>query len=255
MKLSVSMETLFGRNWTEDIAGNIATVKKAGYDAIEFLSWWDKDLDAITAATRDNGLEIACILTAPCLGDKASIPEFLEDLKRSIETANSIGCKNLVGQTGLVKMFLPEFEFWQNLIEASRRGAELLADGGITMIMEPVNTKVDHAGVFLSTSRDSFHYTRMVNSPNVKLLFDLYHMQIMDGNLLNTIRYHLGDIGHLHGAGIPGRHELHLGELNYRFIYDEVEKMGFDGYFGMEYKPTMPVLESLIHSRNVLLGL
>ncbi len=254
MKLSVSMETLFGRNWTENCAENIATVRKAEYDAIEFLTWWDKDLDAISSAAKDNGLDIACMLTnSPCMGDKSTRPQFLEDLKRSIEAAHKVGCTRLIGQSGLVKMFLSEYDFWQNMIETTRMAAEILEDAGITMIMEPVNTKVDHAGVFLSSTRDSFHFTRMVNSPNVKILFDLYHQQIMDGNLLDTVRFNLGDIGHFHGAGVPGRHELHLGELNYRYIVNEIEKMGYDGYFGMEYRPTMQSLESLVCSRKLLL--
>ena len=250
MKFSVSMETVFGRNWAEDAEKNIATVKEAGYDAIEFLTWWDKDTDKIKSIADSMGLEIAAILTnCGCMGDPKDCAAFLEDLKKSVEIAHKLGCPSLIGQSGLVKMFIPEATFWKNMIGAFREGAKILEGEGLTMIVEPVNTKVDHAGVFLATSKDSFYLTSMVGSPNVKILYDIYHMQITEGDILHTIQENLDAIGHMHAAGIPGRNELSKSEIDYSYVFRKIDEMGYTGYMGMEYKPTEDILTGLKASR------
>ncbi len=246
MKFSVCMETVFGRDWTKNMEANIALVKEAGYDAIEFLTWWDKDTDKIKAITDDLGLEIAAILTnCGCMGDPKVCETFLEDLKKSVDMAHKLNCPSVIGQSGLVRMFLPEADFWKNMINAFRQGAKILEDGGVTMVVEPVNTKVDHAGVFLATSRDSFYLTSMVGSHNVKILYDIYHMQITEGDILHTVEANLDAIGHMHAAGIPGRNELTKSEIDYAYVFQKLDQMGYTGYMGMEYRPMEDVLTGL----------
>ncbi len=253
MKLSVSMDTLFRPRDTESFLKGMETVKRAGYDAIEFLRWWDVDLKAVAAKKEELGLEVAAILTnCGCMGDAAAREPFLEDLKKSIEAAHILGCPNLIGQTGLTKMFLSEQTFWDNMIESFRQGGELLKDTDVTLIIEPVNTKVDHAGAFMDTSKDSFFLMRILNNPHVKILYDLYHMQITDGNLLETIQHNISRIGHFHAAGVPGRHEPEFSELNLPYIVREIEKLDYDGYLGMEYRPTMDPYESLVRTRELI---
>ena len=253
MKFSVCMESVFSKPDTAAFLRGMETVKAAGYEAIEFLSWWDKDVDAIKARADELGLEIAAILTkCPCMGEPGAEREFLSELEKTIEVARKLNCVRVVGQSGLSRMFLSELEFWKNMTNALRLAAPMLESAGITMIMEPVNVRTDHAGVFLSTSKDSFALTRIVNSPNIRILFDLYHQQITDGNLLETIRYNLDQIGHFHAAGCPGRNEITKGELNYGNIFRAIDKMGYDGYVGMEYKPTEDILEGLVKARALL---
>ena len=90
-----------------------------------------------------------------------------------------------------------------------------------------------------------------INSPNLKLLYDIYHMQIMSGNIIQTLRENIGSIGHIHCAGVPGRHELYMGELNYRNIFKTIDELKYDGYVGLEYFPTLKSEESLKRVREL----
>ena len=125
--------------------------------------------------------------------------------------------------------------------------SELLSfveQNNITIILEPLNT-VDHQGYFLDSSDFAAEIIREINHPNLKMLFDIYHMQMIEGNVINHIERHIDIIGHFHSAGVPGRHELYIGELNYRNIVKRIEELGYDGVFSLEYFPTVNSHESL----------
>ena len=123
---------------------------------------------------------------------------------------------------------------------------------GITLIVEPFNSRVDHPDYFLDNPETCVEVLRRVNSPNVKMLFDIYHMQIMYGNILLFVRQNLEHIGHFHIAGVPGRHEPVPSELDYAFILKEIDAMGYTGYFGLEYWPTGDAAASLERTRRAL---
>jgi hydroxypyruvate isomerase len=107
----------------------------------------------------------------------------------------------------------------------------------MTLLLEPLNIKVDHAGYFLSRTDEAFSIIHDVNHPSVKLLFDIYHQYITEGEVIEAIRGHIGSIGHFHAAGYPGRHELHIGEMDYARIFSAIEETGYSGYVGLEYFP------------------
>jgi hydroxypyruvate isomerase len=116
---------------------------------------------------------------------------------------------------------------------------------GVDLFLEVLNDKIDHPGYFLTSSDQGAEICREIASPRLKLLFDCYHMQIMEGDLCGHIRKNLDVIGHMHSAGHPGRHELWLGETNYPFLIAELGRMGYPGVFALEYMPTLPHEESL----------
>jgi hydroxypyruvate isomerase len=107
----------------------------------------------------------------------------------------------------------------QSLIEGLRACVPILEKEGVTLLIEPLNTRVNHQGYFLASSEEAFHIINQVGSPYVKILFDIYHQQITEGNVIANIRENIGLIGHFHAAGNPGRHELDNGELNYEQIF------------------------------------
>jgi hydroxypyruvate isomerase len=115
-------------------------------------------------------------------------------------------------------------------------------------LLEPLNTRVDHAGYFVTGSDQGADICRKLSSEKMKLVFDCYHMQIMEGDLLAHIRANLDVIGHFHSAGVPGRNEVFTGELNYPNIVQQIEQSGYDGVFALEYNPTMDHSESLRQS-------
>jgi hydroxypyruvate isomerase len=126
-----------------------------------------------------------------------------------------------------------------NLEQALSRAASIAEKAGFTLLLEPLNTHVDHAGYYLDSSAEAAELVRGVASPNLKLLYDIYHMQIMEGNLISTIQRHLDIIGHFHAAGVPGRAELDGGEIDYPRILQFLARSGYRGGFGLEYSPAL----------------
>ena len=120
-------------------------------------------------------------------------------------------------------------------------------------MIEPLNILVDHKGYFLWSSREAFDIIREVNHPLVKVVYDIYHQQIMEGNIIPSITQNLDCIAHLHSAGHPGRHELQLGENDYRVIFAAADQAGYQGACGLEYTPTMDSCESLREFRRLYL--
>jgi len=105
------------------------------------------------------------------------------------------------------------------------------------LVLEPLNVYVDHVGYYLYSSQEGFDIVEAVGSKNVKLLFDLYHQQIMEGNLIRNSTNNIYKIGHFHAAGSPGRHELYIGEVNYPEVFKAIDEAGYRGYVGFEYFP------------------
>ncbi len=131
------------------------------------------------------------------------------------------------------------------MVEGLKLLMEICEKESITILLEPFNTRVDHPDYFLDDPFLSVDIVKKVGSQNLKILYDIYHMQIMSGNLLGFISENIGYIGHFHIAGVPGRHEPYKGELNYRYIVDEIDRMWYKGFFGLEYWPSLDDEDSL----------
>ena len=132
-----------------------------------------------------------------------------------------------------------------SIVAGLKAAAPILESAGITLMIEPLNTYVNHPGYYLWSSSEAFDIVREVDSPSVKVIFDIYHQQVMEGNIIPNILGNLDLIAHLHGAGHPGRHEMQNGESNYSVIIDAVDKAGYRGALGLEYKPLLDPIESL----------
>jgi hydroxypyruvate isomerase len=133
----------------------------------------------------------------------------------------------------------------QSVMEGLRPTLEMAVKAGITLLLEPLNTAYDHPGYWLSSSDKGATICRKLNCPNMKLLFDCYHMQIMEGDVMKHIERNINVIGHFHSAGVPGRHELYNSELNYPFVIGQIEQLGYKGVLGLEYSPSVDDVESL----------
>ena len=208
-----------------------------GFEAVEFWSWWDTDLDAIARA----GQELEMTITTFCtkfvsLTDKSKRQLYLDGLKESIDAAKKCNVKTLISQAGDDTGEERERQM-ENLAEGLFAAVPYLEAAGITLVVEPLNLKVDHPGYFLSSSWEGFALVERVNSPKVKLLYDIYHQQITEGDLIPTIVKNIHHIGYFHAAGHPGRHELDTGEINYPNVFKAIEQTGYHGYVGLEYFP------------------
>ena len=127
----------------------------------------------------------------------------------------------------------------ENLENALGEAVGIAAKAGFTLLLEPLNTLVDHAGYYLDSTAAAAEIIRGINSPHLRLLYDVYHMQIMEGKVIATIERNIDIIGHFHSAGVPGRAELFDTELNYPAIVKRIDSLGYNGCFGLEYFPRM----------------
>lgn len=221
-------------------------IRATGANAYEFWSWWDQDVDAIVAAQCETSLKCAALCTyfIP-LTEPARREEYIDGLKKSIAVAKRLGCPTLISQLGNDTGF-PRVEQHQSIVEGLRACAPLLEDAEITLTIEPLNTLVNHPGYYLTSSAEGFEIVREVNSPRVRLLFDIYHQQITEGNLIANLTANAPLLGHIHAAGNPGRHEL-LGEneIHYPSVFAALKRTGYDKAVGLEYFPVGDPDESL----------
>jgi len=178
----------------------------------------------------------------------------LDSFEGIIELAGKIGCKSFISGAGNNVPGLGRQEAIENMIETLKACAVTAEKHGVTLILEPFNTRVDHPDYFLDDPHTCIEVLKAVDSSSVKMLYDIYHMQIMDGNVVAFIREHIRYIGHFHVAGVPGRNEPYECELNYPFILKQIEKLGYKGGVGLEYWPTIDPAESLKRTKAYLEG-
>ena len=253
-----------------DTGEKIKKVNKIGFQAIEFW-YWDheftgtelvpskKNIKEIAAVCKDLNVVVNdLVVNAPdgTIGGFLTKPEdqgkYLERLKETIEVAHQLNCKKMITCTGnevAGKSFQQQLD---SVTDTLTKAAEIAKKEGVMLVLEALNSYVDHPGYFLTSSATGFKIVKSVNSPNLKLLYDVYHMQIMEGNHIATIRENIDLIGHFHSASVPGRNELYLGEISYLPILKAINETGYDGYFGLEYFPTETDEESLKHTLEFL---
>jgi hydroxypyruvate isomerase len=243
-RLSVCIEMIF-----RDLpfAERIAAVKSAGLDVVEFWRWRDKDLDAIRAACERHGIAVSAfgMDTGGPMTVGGDIDALMTGVGESIEAAQKLGVKTLICTTGNEQPGKSRREQRDMVVAKLQAAAPLLEDAGVTAVLEPLNVLVDHAGYFLVSTQEGIEIVDEVGSPNVRLLFDIYHQQISEGNVLRNLLANLPKIGHIHAADNPGRHEPGTGELNYDVIFRKLDEAGYEGFVGLEYRPSGDPAESV----------
>lgn len=218
-----------------------AAVREAGIPAIEFWGWWDKDLEALQAARNTHQLDLsACCTKFISLVDPATRDDYLSGLADSIQAAQQLDTSILISQVGDFRPGVPREDQYASLVDGLKEAVPMLEKAGVTLVIEPLNELVDHAGYYLIRSDEAFEIIDEVGSPNVKVVFDIYHQQISEGHLIRNITEQLDKIGHFHAAGNPGRNELQRGEIHYPHVFQAIREAGFDGYVGLEYWPLSP---------------
>ena len=222
-----------------------AAAAAAGFAGVEFLFPYEHPAEAIAGRLREHGLTQALFNLPPgdwAGGERglATLPgreeEFRQGVGQAIGYARALGCATVHAMAGL----LPD--------EGHRAGRERLyvdnlrfaagecAAAGLTLLIEPINTR-DIPGYFLNRQGQARRIIEAVGASNLKLQLDLYHCQIMEGDLAHHVREFLPLAGHVQVAGVPGRHEPDVGEVNYRYLFDLLDELGYEGWVGCEYRP------------------
>ncbi len=250
MKLSVCIEPIGSEM---PFVERIGLAAAAGFTAVEFWNWQNKDIAAAAEAAKRHGVAVAAFVgSGNKLVDPGQRPTFLAEIRASIETARLLACPTLIVTAGAEQAGVTRQAQHDSIVAGLRETAPLVEDAGITLVLEPLNVLVNHKGHYLSTSAEGFQIVNEVGSPAVRLLFDIYHQQITEGNVTANMTENIDLIGHLHLADVPGRHEPGSGELNYVNILQSAAKAGYAKYAGLEYKPLLPAPESLRQVRQLL---
>lgn len=236
-RLSVCIDAIFTKLPFEE---RLAAVKTTGVTAFEFWGWRNRDLEGLAKKKEELGLHLAAFScdTGGALVAPGSKDRFMRPLKESIAAAQKLGSKRLIVTVGNELKELPRSEQHNNIVESFRVAAPVCEDAGIILCIEPLNVLVNHKGYYLATSAEAFQIIDEVGSPNVRLLFDIYHQQITEGNLIQNITRNIGKIAHFHVADVPGRHQPGTGEINYRNVFQRIAQAGYDGFAGLEMWPT-----------------
>lgn len=221
----------------------MTAAKQIGFDAMEMMQPEQIPL------VKQHGLEVALLVGHQALGDGMNNPEnhdrIAEELTASIKLAEANSVPILVCFSGNRRFGLSEIQGAEYCAEILARMAPMAEDAGVTLCMELLNSKVDHQGYQCDNTPWGVHVCRMVDSPAVKLLYDAYHMQIMEGDLVRTITDNIEWIGHFHTGGNPGRRDLDdEQEINYAAVARAIAATGYEGYVSHEFRPKGDTIEA-----------
>ncbi len=218
----------------------IRQAARFGFPAIEFWNWRTKDIDAVAKLTQELGLEVAQFTAwgfRPGLNNPKNHDRFVKAIEEACQVARRLRCKKMTVVGGDDQPGMTQEQMHQHIITGLRRAAPVAERYGVMMILEPMNIRVDHKGHCLYGSAPAIRICREVDSPMVRINWDLYHMQITEGDLCGHLREGIRWIGYLQLADHPGRNEPGTGEIHYPRVLREAYELGYRGYVGLECRP------------------
>lgn len=234
-----------------DFCDALRQIAALGYDAAETYLWKNLDLDAVKQTLDETGVELLSMCTTDFrLTEPDCRQIWLDGLRESCIAARKLGVRRLITQVGK-DTGAPREEQHASIVAGLQAAAPILEKYGVTVMIEPLNTYVNHPGYYLWSSAEAFSIIREVDHPNVKVIYDIYHQQVMEGNIIPSITHNLDCIAHLHAAGHPGRNEMQFGENDYRNIIKAVDAAGYTGAMGLEYHPLLAPIVSLESVREI----
>lgn len=211
-----------------------------GFPAIEFWPWQGKDLDALASLCDETGLDVAQFTAwgfRPGLNDPKNHDRFVEAIQKGCEVAHQLKCQKMTVVGGDDQPGMTQQQMHENIITGLKRAAPIAEEQDVMLILEPMNIRVDHKGHCLYGSPDAVRICREVGSSHVKINWDLYHMQISEGDLCRRLREGFDQVGYLQLADNPGRNEPGTGEVCYNRVLKEAHDLGYRGFVGLECRP------------------
>lgn len=228
-------------------------VKKCGFDTIEFWKWSNKNIDEILKSGLNVSVfnidskdeKLSYDLSRGILND-GRVEEFISALNESISIYKKLNASAMIVLIGEKEKYSEE-----NVLKCLQAAKPILHEHNINIVLEPLNN-IDRCDYSMPYATPVFELLKKVDSPHIKMLYDIYHQHMMGDFSLEEIRRNIELIGHFHIADCPGRHEPGTGEIDYDYILNEINKMHYKGYLGLEYKATKNDCETFGFLRNVL---
>lgn len=258
-KLAANLSTLFVEI---PFLERFAAAARAGFRAVEYQYPYEWQPHDIAAAARDAGVEVVLHNMPPgdaqrgergtaCLTGREQ--RFREDLERAIDYARPVRCASLHLMAGVVPAGAEHAALHATYVANLKHAAKRLAGEGMRLLIEPLSERTV-ANCFLRSSAQAARVLDEVAAGNALIQYDLFHMQIMEGNLVTTLERLLARIGHIQLADVPGRNEPGTGEINFDFVLRQIDRVGYSGWIGCEYNPLGDTVEGLKWAQPYLRG-
>jgi len=224
-----------------------------GFKAVEFLFPYEFPAEAIAEQLDKHKLQIVLFNMPPgnwAAGERgtACIPgreaEFREAIDQALTYATALGIPRLHTMAGIAPAGVDRAACRATLIENLKYAGERLAPHKVTVMLEAINSR-DIPGFLVNRQEDSYEICQAVDAPNVRMQMDLYHMQVMEGDIAMTLRKYAAHCGHIQIAGAPGRNEPDTGEVRYEYLFEVLDEIGYEGWVGCEYRPVGKTREGL----------
>ncbi|KXO09944.1 hydroxypyruvate isomerase [Marinobacter excellens] len=236
-----------------------ARARAAGFTAVEYLFPYDWPAEQLAEQLREQGLTQVLFNLPPgdwqagergiaCLPDR--VEEFRAGVDQGITYARVLGNRQLNCLAGLKPADLDEQIAWETLVANVQYAADRFADAGLTLCLEAINSRVDMPGFMLDTTGKVMALLEELDADNVRLQYDVYHMQIMEGDVIRSMECLLPWIGHIQFADNPGRHEPGSGEINFSNVFAALDRMGYQGWVSAEYRPSSVTEDTLSWFRS-----
>ncbi len=240
----------------KDVIYHLEKIKEHGFHGLEYYAWWElNDLNRVAKEQERIGVGISATCTRfISLVDESYREAYITGVRDTIEACRRLGVRSIISQTGNALDGVPRESQRQTMIETLKRCVPMLEEAGIVLELEPLNGLVDHRGHFLQRSDESVTVVDQVDSPNVKLVFDVYHQQITEGNVIRNATGYIDRINHYHIADNPGRKQPGTGELNYVNILRAIKETGYGGFVGLECGYTIDTDAALEQFKADVLG-
>jgi hydroxypyruvate isomerase len=220
---------------------------RLGFSAIEFWPWQGKDIPAVAKTCEKLKLEVAQFTTwgfRPGLNDPKNHAQFLEAIEAGCKVAHQLNCNKMCVVGGDDIAGMSQRQMHDNIIAGLRKAAPIAEKHNVKLILEPMNIRVDHKGHCLYGSEPTLRILKAVGSRHVKMLADLYHLQITEGDLCGHLRENYDQIEYVQIADTPGRYEPGTGEIHYPRVLRQLHELGYRGHVGLECRPRKTELEA-----------
>jgi len=254
-QLSANIELLFTEAGP-DYADRVRAASAAGFDAVEMWGTFEKDLGSLGAALNETGVVLTSVLAEPrtnfTLPWETDRTPFLDGLARGVENARLLGSPRIVVGSGIGFPGMRRAQNLQKLIDAYGMAVERIQGSGVTMVLEPVNSRVDHPGTLIDRTADAVTVAQAVNDNSFKILYDLYHSVTEDEDPATELTRAGGLIGYVQFADAVGRGEPGSGSIDWPAALKTLDAAGYDGPIGLEYIPTQPSGASVEYIRSVV---
>lgn len=238
-RLAANLEWLFTEAGP-DPADRVRAAAAQGLDAVEIWGWRDKNIDTFADALGETGTDLLSLIVDPqlALTNPTVHDDYLQGVQDSLAIAQRLGSPHLVVVAGLNA---PD-RSWEDqhtaVVDVLRRAACILEGTAVTLLLEPLNSRVDHIGTFLDRTADGLDIVREVDRPELRLLFDAYHALVMDEDIAAELDGAIDLIGHVQIADVPGRHQPGTGKIDWSDQLRTLARLGYRGAIGLEYQPT-----------------